>query len=447
MKKTIRNIFAALIAFIDSAILRPVPQDFWEPKRKASVKFSALMTGIKGKVGGSVFQYGKTGFILRNKPSGNFVKAINWVFGRSYTQVAWSLDYATLLDLSPGQLANDGSNTNLSTPYTAQQLIRQLSKAWGSLEPSDREAWSAAAPSFPFLNKWGEQYTGSGFQLFVSINSKLMPYEVALQTLPPSASDGTLPDWPWSTIFLEPESSATKFLQLEVPDGIADGAALIVSLSPAQSSGRTYRLRNCRAQIRIQGENPSTFELLPIYEMLFGSAFIESVINVKAEVINLSNGHVLYSSDFQQLIRSVLGSALAQFSQQNNYSPPPALSLAESIDWGPSPSPIDLGSLDVDDEGDTLGYLFRIIQLTPSEAITFTVSGAQSIYFSFYLDGNEIVAASPLTTNANSVGTFGNKPLGFSFHPSILGALTATLTITAASLPAPIVITVNGIGT
>lgn len=445
MKKTIRSIFATLLTVIDSIILRPYPSDIFQPSRKASVKFSALMTGIKGKIGGTVFQSSSTGFMIRNKPSGNFVKSISWVFGRSYTQSAWGEDYATLLDLAPGQLASDGSNTNLSASFSAQQLIRKLSKAWGALDSSDRDAWAAAAASFPFTNKWGEQYTGTGFQVFISINSKLIPYEIAMQTLPPSASDGTLPDHTWNTIFLEPESSNAKYLQLEVPNGIAAGAAVIVSMYPAQSAGRLKIAFGGKGQIALKQTPPATYELLPLFELLFGPTYIESVVTVNVTVINLSNGHNLYTSTFQQKILPVLPAGILQFTQENNFSPPPSLSLALELDWITSVPAPDLGSHPIGYEGDTVGYLIRLLQLTANESITFSVGGATPSQFGFFLAGTEIITGTPLVVNANGYGTYGNQPLGFAFHPDSLGNKSATLTITAASLPAPVIITVVGI--
>ena len=105
MKKILKFIFAAMLSSLDHAVLFRTPSPGRPRIQKASVKFSALVTGLKGKIGGTVFQGSKTGYAAKNKPSGNYVKAVKWLFGNPLTAINWSNSQATLLELEPALLA------------------------------------------------------------------------------------------------------------------------------------------------------------------------------------------------------------------------------------------------------------------------------------------------------------------------------------------------------
>lgn len=444
MKKAIIKFFTAIFLLLDELLLIRYPSGDRYPARKASVKFSAFMTGVKGKVGGSVFQGSKVGFTLKNKPSGNFTKAIQWVFGRSYTQATWSNNMASLLELDPGLVAPDGSNSNSGAFYSARSLTSQISKTWQALDSSDRNAWDAAAPSFPFTNKWGEQYTGSGFQVFMSINNKLAPLGVDLLTLPPSPSDGDLPEHTWNTIYLAPESSELNFLQLQIPDGIASGARVVVYAEPSSSAGKLKTVFGGKTLCVVGTEDPSTVELLPLYLILFGTPIIGSAINIKINVVNIANGHSIFTARFQQIITNIVSQPKFQWVYGGIYAPSDSLSLEPSLDWSTGSFTHDFGSVTVDHESDLLGWLIRGLQLTPNETITFTKAGAQQDQFFIDIATNEIPNSGFVTLTADSSGFFGNQPLLMQFAPGSSGFKTCTLTISSPSLTVPIVITLEG---
>jgi len=444
MKKTINFILASVIALFDRALLLRIPSQVNPPEQKASVKFGALLVGLKGKVGGTVFQGSKTGYTIKNKPSGNFVKQIKWVFGKTYTQANWDMSYTNLLETAPGVISTDGSNSNSSGNFSAQNLIRQLSKAWGALESSDREAWNAAAPSFPFTNKWGEAYTGSGFQVFVSINSKLLPFNVPLQTLPPSASDGTLPDHTWNTINLNSESTADSFLQLEIPDGIASGAAVVATMHPPLSNGKLKVVFGGKGQIAIKTESPSTVELLPLYLNLFGTPIVGSTITVSVQVINLSNGHIIFTTAFQQLINSIDSADRVATAAGGIYNPVPDQYLPLTLSWTHSGFTFDFGSIAVDHESDLNGWQLRLLQLQPNEVVTFTKGGTNPVVFYIASGINVVPDSGSLTLTANASGYLNASPLLAQFEPDTTGVKSCTLTVSAVSLAAPLVYTFQG---
>jgi hypothetical protein len=99
------------------------------------VKFSGLVTDMKGKAGGSVFSSNKQGAYMRNNKWGGGRKSQRW-------------------DASKSKLAS-------------------LANTWKSLNPNEQQAWNDAAADYPFTNKFGEQYIGSGYQVYMSLNGTL----------------------------------------------------------------------------------------------------------------------------------------------------------------------------------------------------------------------------------------------------------------------------------
>lgn len=102
----------------------------------ARVQYGTIVTEIKGKNQGHVFQGGNVGFVLRSK---------------GYT---------------PGisSQARNQANTYLTTQ----------SSRWRLLTDAQRNAWGALAPDWLFYNKFGAAYQGNGFQIFNSYNTNLL---------------------------------------------------------------------------------------------------------------------------------------------------------------------------------------------------------------------------------------------------------------------------------
>jgi len=121
----------------------------------ALVKYGALITEIKGKVNGQVFQGGNAGFVLRNKNS------------------------------RPG---NDSLSRSAAT-----NLMSQVAGSWRYLSPAERLAWSTAAENWLFVNRYGETYTGSGYQMYCAYNRRLIQRGQSMVLVPVVPETGTDP--------------------------------------------------------------------------------------------------------------------------------------------------------------------------------------------------------------------------------------------------------------
>lgn len=98
----------------------------------ATIKFSGLVTGAAGKVGGQILQRGRTGYQLRN-----------------LTQ--------------PRKLLTDSLSTS-------QAYLAAYSRAWSLLSEANRQQWEGLAATLTRFNRFGEAYTPTGYQVFIEYN-------------------------------------------------------------------------------------------------------------------------------------------------------------------------------------------------------------------------------------------------------------------------------------
>lgn len=133
------------------------------------IKFSGLVTAMKGKAGGSIFSSNKQGAYFRNNKWGGGRKSARW--------------------------------------DAAKNRLTILSNSWRLLSGEQREAWQAAAVNYTFENKFKEPYVPSGYQLYMSLNGNLLATGSPLLTVPgdkrPFPDDYSIsvstPDVPWVT--------------------------------------------------------------------------------------------------------------------------------------------------------------------------------------------------------------------------------------------------------
>lgn len=121
----------------------------------AIIKPSALVAEIKGKIGGSVFQ------------------------------------------TSPyGQVVKQGSFGGTRSSVAKQNVLSHESKKpswWGLTSSTQKLAWDAAAELFPATNRYGDEYTSTGYQLWLRSRMQF-PDEIARTVLDPPerVDDGTV---------------------------------------------------------------------------------------------------------------------------------------------------------------------------------------------------------------------------------------------------------------
>lgn len=218
----------------------------------ARVKYGAMITELKGSVGGQTFQSCRGGYILRSKPVSPKVRS------------------------------------------SVQSLIRgltgNLASSWRGLSQADRDSWDAVAPSYPHTDKFGDPATFIGYELYVRANFYLQLVGVApIQT-------GLLPDILWDPVALTITSSvATSTMDLNWFGGaVGAGMRLLVRLSRPLSAGRTYRASDLIVVGSVTSGTASPYDLWKSCQDAFGrdpiagERFFASVQVVSASTGNVS---------------------------------------------------------------------------------------------------------------------------------------------------------------
>lgn len=160
----------------------------------ARVQYGVIVTELKGKIAGQVFQGGNVGYVLRNK----------------------------------------GYTSGISSPnrQSANRNMIAQTTSWRTLTDVQRASWNSGASTWPFVDKFGNTYTGSGFQVYTAFNSNLLSLGLPAVLTIPSAESPNNPGTVTAIMFdnggiaLEWENAG------EAPDYI------LLFASPARSPGK-----------------------------------------------------------------------------------------------------------------------------------------------------------------------------------------------------------------
>lgn len=114
----------------------------------ASVKYGSIVTEIKGKVGGQTFQSSKAGFSLKNNGQKPKVGVRGW-------------------DL---------------VSVTRKSSFSSVTKSWSKLTDSERASWLSLVGTWTFINKFGDVYNASAYQIYCAANINRRLLELAQLT-------------------------------------------------------------------------------------------------------------------------------------------------------------------------------------------------------------------------------------------------------------------------
>lgn len=112
----------------------------------ARIKFSGVVSEVKGKLNGTVFSRNRGGAYMRNNKS--------------------------------------GQTTNSAKSSQVKNKFGSLASRWRSLTVDQQNEWNAAGINYPTVNKFGDTRTPSGYELFMRLNGTLELMNLPIQTLP-----------------------------------------------------------------------------------------------------------------------------------------------------------------------------------------------------------------------------------------------------------------------
>lgn len=204
---------------------------------RAIVKYGAIITEIKGKVNGAVFQGGTAGPQMKADPA--LIAAI--VSGSKLTKA------------DAGRVMNPQANIGL------------VSTTWKTLDDADRQTWVAAAPNYMFKNKFGEPYTASGFQVYMSLNTNLVAVGEPMVTVAPLPTL-LIPTPPCNIVYGIGAAPKLRFTY-EVLTGFKG----VLYASVSQSAGKSLTKGRLKAIAVFAAGSGTAYDLDSQYQNIFGS--------------------------------------------------------------------------------------------------------------------------------------------------------------------------------
>lgn len=130
----------------------------------AQIKYGAIITEIKGKIGGTVFQACRGGFAAKNKGNSSRRRG--------------------LLE----SIQDENQRTHFS----------QVTKGWSKLTEGERASWSSLLGVWTFVNKFGDTYDGSAYQIYTAANINRMSLGLSPLTSAPVADSAVDPIFTWA---------------------------------------------------------------------------------------------------------------------------------------------------------------------------------------------------------------------------------------------------------
>lgn len=168
----------------------------------ASIKWSALVSEVKGVLNGSILSVGNAGQTIRNRTTGNRANTSRW------------------------------SAVKIRLSYVSSQ--------WRSLTSGQQAAWTAAGVGYPYTDKFGNSQTPSGFQLYCTLNiNRLILGQSLLST--PSAPPSQESISPVEVNYANPTT-----LSLEFNNTLGNASYLQIFASAPVSKGVTSLPQNLR---------------------------------------------------------------------------------------------------------------------------------------------------------------------------------------------------------
>ena len=220
----------------------------------AVVKYGTIVTELKGKVGGNIFQGGYTAPIFKKKAA---YMGITKRFAAAIFSVFIDPRY------------------NLSL----------IASNWQNLSAEDQATWSTNAPLFPFKNKFGESYVGSGFQVYMMINLNLAQIGTNFRDASPAPSPGHPPFNPSGTSGDPPELLRVGALPPEEGDWWQ-----IIEACAQQNNGTQPIKGRWKTIKKFHWVNGADVDLKPNYNTLFGKLKKNKTIWLRVRDIEVFTG-------------------------------------------------------------------------------------------------------------------------------------------------------------
>lgn len=231
-----------------------------------TIKFSAIVSDARGKIGGVVFSRNAAGAIARK-----FTKPVN---------------------------PNTGRQQDVRNQFAS------LISSWRDLIPADQQVWADMAPQYPYTNAMGEssQYTGQALYNHLNMN---------LSVVGTTAIDTPLVPETFSAINLASVSLVLTAGLLTTANVVLSAVglsteAVIVEMTTSMSGGITKPAKSAFRQIQVftNASTTATLDVETAYIALYGSPQLGAKVFIRAWLINKNTGQRL---NLGQVVHVVTG--------------------------------------------------------------------------------------------------------------------------------------------
>jgi len=217
----------------------------------ARVKFGTVVTGIKGKVGGQVFQQNRYGWTLRQKPvpTGN---------------------------LKVAQMPR-------------RQALLAVAQHWRTLTDAQRTGWNDAAPSWPHLDPFGDPVQLTGFNLFCMVSMNLIQGGWSI------VDDASLPEvmTALTKVTVNLGAAGNQYRVDFTPTPLLANQFIYLWASPQVSAGQGLVLSKLKIIDSTSGFSSSPIDGSAPYQKVFPGNFVEGQkIHTALQVVSRVNGTV-----------------------------------------------------------------------------------------------------------------------------------------------------------
>lgn len=214
----------------------------------AKLKWGALVTDGRGKIGGHVLSKNRAGAYIRTK-----VTPVN------------------------GQTSSQLTVRNRFTTY---------SQAWSGLTQAQRDAWNAAVADFAKTDVFGDLKNPTGFNLYQRLNNNLVTVgSAAIDTPPLPAAVGEVVA---SSIAV---AAGAGSFSLVMAGAVPAGTAVKVFATAPQSPGKSYVKNQFRLVAILAAAEATPYDLAAEYIAKFGSVGVAGQKDfVKLVAVNTTTG-------------------------------------------------------------------------------------------------------------------------------------------------------------
>jgi len=223
------------------------------------MKFGAIVTDGRGKIGGHVASKNRAGAYLRTK-------------------------------VTP---------VNPSTSF--QQAVRNrlsgLSQAWRDLTDAQRATWNSAVEGFSRTDIFGDIKNPTGFNLYVRLNANLEVVGEAAIDEAPQPSEVANVTAGVAVVNLTGDVGTIAFTPT-VPAGMA----VVVRATPGQSPGKSFVKSEFRIITTLAAAATSPADIFAAYEAKFGTPVEGTRIFFQLTTVNITTGQVSVPSQTSTIV-------------------------------------------------------------------------------------------------------------------------------------------------